>query len=154
MQPYMSLFSLFSASNTTIHPETQNNNKNGARCCVCSIGRVPWLFHDCSMPDIKLKLQVHVESKPHATTPKYPKDRKIRSKNKVWNNLSGAPMLDIQSRYRYSYSLSPYVFQLSQDIALYPSNSGQTNQTRGATVSIAAQPALWRQSRYRAQSQQ
>ena len=33
------------------------------------------------------------------------------------------PVLDIQSRYRYGYSLSLYVFQVSQGIALYPSDS-------------------------------
>ena len=46
--------------------------------------------------------------------------------------LSGAPVLDIQSRYRYSYSLSPYVFQLSQGIALYPSNSRQSQPNWGS----------------------
>ena len=34
--------------------------------------------------------------------------------------LSVAPMLDIQSRYRYSYSQSPLFFQVSQGIELYP----------------------------------
>ena len=55
--------------------------------------------------------------------------------------LSGAPVLDIQSRYRYGYSLSPYLLQLSQGIALYPLIRGKANQIGGATSGIAAQAA-------------
>ena len=44
-------------------------------------------------------------------------------KKTKWD-LSGALVLDSQSRYRYSYSLSPYVFQVSQGIALDPPNLG------------------------------
>ena len=59
----------------------------------------------------------------------------------------------MQLCYRYSFSLSPYVFQISHGIALYASNSGQ-NQLKGVAIwSIAAQAALWRQPRYRAQLQ-
>ena len=47
--------------------------------------------------------------------------------------LSGAQVLDIQSRCRYSYSLSPYVFQVSQGIELYPPQiSGQNQSKRGS----------------------
>ena len=35
-------------------------------------------------------------------------------------------MLDIQSRFRYSYCLSPYVVQVSQGIVLYPPDSGRS----------------------------
>ena len=45
---------------------------------------------------------------------------------------SGAPMLDIQSRCRYSYSLSSYVLQVSQGIALYPPNLGHSQPKGGA----------------------
>ena len=47
--------------------------------------------------------------------------------------LSGAPVLDIQSRYTYSYAQSHSVFQLPQGIALCPPNSWQNQPKRGAT---------------------
>ena len=44
-----------------------------------------------------------------------------------------APVLDIRLRYRYSYSLSPYVFQVSLvSLALYPPNSVQNQPKRGS----------------------
>ena len=78
-----------------------------------------------------------------------------------WNlrtrGLSGAPTLDIHLRFRYSYSQSSYVLQVSQAIALYPpirakpSQTGEPEGVRGG--GIAAQAALWRQSCYRVESQ-
>ena len=54
--------------------------------------------------------------------------------------LSGAPVLDIQLRCKYSPSLSPYVFQVSQGIARYPPNSGQSQPERGShSVLVARQ---------------
>ena len=43
-----------------------------------------------------------------------------------------APVLDIQSPYRSSYSQSPYVLQASQGIALCPRKSGQNHPKRGS----------------------
>ena len=59
-----------------------------------------------------------------------------------YSHLSGAPMLDIQSRRNIAIvSLSPYLFQLSQGIALYPLIRGKANQIGGATLGITAQAA-------------
>ena len=46
--------------------------------------------------------------------------------------LSGAPLLDIQSCYRHSYSQSPYFSSIARYRALYPLIQGKTNQNRGA----------------------
>ena len=45
--------------------------------------------------------------------------------------VSAAPVLDIQSYYRYSNSLSPDVFQVSRGIALQPPHSGQNQPRKG-----------------------
>ena len=46
--------------------------------------------------------------------------------------LSRAPVLDMQLRYRHSSSQSPYVFQVSQAIALHPLIRAKTKQDGGA----------------------
>ena len=48
--------------------------------------------------------------------------------------LSCAPVLDIQSRHRYSYSLSPYVFSCRNVPRYTPLIPGKTNQIGGAGV--------------------
>ena len=58
-------------------------------------------------------------------------------------HLSGAPVLDIQSRYRYSYGLSPCVFLKYRRVSRYtPLIRGKTNQKgvaiRGVKRGIAA----------------
>ena len=46
------------------------------------------------------------------------------------------PCSTSKSSYRYSYSLSPYSFQVSQGIALYPPKSGQNQANGGHRSSI------------------
>ena len=43
----------------------------------------------------------------------------------------------------YSYTYRTYVFQVSQGIALYPSNLPYRSRGEGFTRGIAAQAALW-----------
>ena len=64
------------------------------------------------------------------------------------SKLGGAPVLDIQSCYRYCDSLSPCVSQASQAIAL---QFGIKTNQKGVAIygvegGIAAQAALWKQS--------
>ena len=50
-------------------------------------------------------------------------------------SLTGTPMPDIQSRFRYGYSQSPFVFQVSHGIALHPLlNAGQSQPKWGCHI--------------------
>ena len=69
---------------------------------------------------------------------------KIRRKELIileWS-VSGAPVLAIQSRYRYGYSLSPCAFQVSQGIALYPLIRGEPSPRSGTGGKGASQLKL------------